>query len=66
MLKNQIKAAGKITAATNNEGKMVFEQPEIEDVVLSHFSDMFKASYAKTYKTAETDGHVQKALDEID
>ena len=66
ILRNQVKAAGKITAATNNDGKMVFEQPEIEDVVVSHFSDMFKASYTKTHGTDESDEQVKQALDEID
>ena len=66
MLKNQVKVAGNITAATNDEGNMVFEQHEIEEVVLSHFSDMFQASYTKVKDTPTTENQVQESIDELD
>ena len=40
-LKSQIRGAGNITAAYDTAGKMVFEQSEIEEAVLSHFATIF-------------------------
>ena len=42
-LKSQIRSAGQITALTKKTGEMVFEQSEIEEVVLEHFEEIFKA-----------------------
>ena len=42
-LKNQIRSAGNITASYDSTGKMVFQQDEIEDAVISHFSSIFDA-----------------------
>ena len=41
-LKNQMKSAGSLTGAYNRDGQMVFQQDEIEDAVLEHFSTTFK------------------------
>ena len=43
-LKSQTKAAGTITALNDTNGKMVFEQSEIQDVILQHFGEIFKGS----------------------
>ena len=40
-IKGQMSVAGKITALNNASGQIVFEQNEIEDVVLGHFSKIF-------------------------
>ena len=48
-LKSQIKSAGSITAAYNADGKMVFEQSEIEEVVLSHFATIFRGQRVPVY-----------------
>ena len=40
-LKNQIKAAGNITAINDKCGKMVFNQEEIEEVIMLHFEGIF-------------------------
>ena len=66
MLKNQVKVARNITAATNAEGNMVYKQQEIEEVVLSQFSDMFQASYTKITEAPNAQDHVKRATDELD
>ena len=43
-LQQQIKTAGTITALTDKNGKMVFEQHEVEDVVLHHFGFIFEGT----------------------
>ena len=37
-LKNQMKSAGSITGAYNKSGNMVFQQDEIEEAILDHFT----------------------------
>ena len=41
LVKGQMTALGKITAMLNKSGKMVFEQDEVEEVVLDHFAERF-------------------------
>ena len=41
LMKGQMKALGKITAMLNKRGEMVFEQDEVEEVVLDHFGERF-------------------------
>ena len=48
-LKSQIKSAGVITATYDCSGQMVFEQSEIEEAILSHFSKIFKAQRVPIY-----------------
>ena len=42
-LKGQIRSAGQVSALSKKDGQMVFEQSEIEEAVLDHFEQMFKA-----------------------
>ena len=48
-LKSQMKSAGCITAAYNSAGKMVFEQSEIESVVLDHFTSIFEGQRSPVF-----------------
>ena len=48
-IKSQIKSAGCITAAYNSSGKMVFDQSEIEDAVLEHFTNIFKGQKSPVF-----------------
>ena len=43
-LQQQIKTAGNITALNDKDGKMVFEQHEVEDAVLHHFGYVFEGT----------------------
>ena len=59
-LKSQIKSAGSITAVCNKSNNMVFEQGEIENAVLDHFTDIFKAQRVPVFdsnkhSTCQTD-----------
>ena len=48
-LKSQMKSAGAITATYDSSGQMVFEQSEIEEAILSHFSKIFEAQRCPIY-----------------
>ena len=66
-LKSQIKVAGRITAAYNADGQMVFEQHEIEESVPSHFSKIFHASNSEPNQDPNSSCHeVQEAIDQLD
>ena len=45
---------------------MVFEQPEIEESVTSHFSKVFQASYSKTLHNSDSCTEVKEAMDNLD
>lgn len=65
-LKNQIKAAGNISALKNKEDVMVFEQDAIEEVVLDHFANIFKGKRHPVFVDSTPVDHVAIALQEID
>ena len=65
-LKSQTKSAGSITALKNRNDLMVFEQHQIEDAVLDHFSDIFKGQRVPVYDCPPPVDHVALCLAEID
>ena len=66
-LKSQIKNAGGITAARTKAGQMVFSQDEIEDVILDHFTDIFKAKRVPIFSpTYDQLSQTEIAINEIE
>ena len=66
-LKSQIKTAGNITAVYDKAGNMVFEQSEIEEAVLSHFTDIFKGQRIPIYPVpADNPTQTDLAASEMD
>ena len=65
-LKGQMKTAGDITALNNKAGKMVFEQDEIEEAILCHFEEIFKAKRHPVLPQLNHDDQDQVCLDELD
>ena len=66
-LKSQIKSAGNITAVYDKAGNMVFEQSEIEEAVLSHFTDIFKGQRVPIYPVpAAKPSQTDLAVNEMD
>ena len=66
-LKSQIKSAGSITAAYDSGGKMVFEQTEIEDAVLHHFTEIFTAQRIPVFRSsADQINQTELALVDLD
>ena len=64
-LKHQIKSASQITAALKDD-KIVFEQSEIEDTILDHFSKIFDGKRQASVLPPPERDPVQMAIDEID
>ena len=54
-VRGQMTAASNITALRNKEGEIVFDQHEIKDVVMDHFSDIFCGQKIPVY---ERDGEL--------
>ena len=65
-LKNQIRSAGNITASYDSTGKMVFQQDEIEDAVISHFSSIFDAQRSPVFSSPACPDMVALSIQEID
>ena len=65
-LKNQIQSAGNISAAYNKSGQMVFDQHEIEEAVLHHFSTVFKGKRCPVFPLESSSPQVDLAILEID
>ena len=65
-LKGQMKTAGNITALNNKEGKMVFEQKEIEETILCHFEEIFKATRHPVLLQQDQGDQNQICIDELD
>ena len=66
-LKSQIRGAGNITAAYDKTGKMVFEQSEIEEAVLSHFATIFQGQRVPIYPLhADAPTQTDLAIDEME
>lgn len=65
-LKHQIKSAGTITAAYDISGKMVFQQDEIEEAVLSHFSSIFEARRSPVFSVPDCPDMIALSISEID
>ena len=66
-LKSQIKSAGAITATYDSSGQMVFEQSEIEEAILSHFSKIFEAQRCPIYPTSSNHpSQVELAVSEME
>lgn len=65
-LKSQIKSAGHISAVYNPAGTMVFEQHEIEDVVLHNFGNMFVGQRIPVYPLNSVPDQVSLSITELD
>ena len=66
-LKSQIRSAGVITATYDSTGKMVFEQSEIEEAVLSHFSKIFEAQRYPIYPvSSDLPSQAELAISEME
>jgi hypothetical protein len=65
-LKGQIKAAGQISALTNKEKKMVFEQHEVEDAALDHFGTIFQGQRVPIYLQDDKIDQIELSLLELD
>ena len=65
-LKQQFKSAGKITAVKTSSGEMKFDQNEIEDVILDHFSEVFSASPVPNNIHEDTASQVKQSLESLD
>ena len=65
-LKGQIKAAGQISALTNKEKKMVFEQHEVEDAALDHFATIFQGQRVPIYLQDDKIDQIELTLLELD
>ena len=65
-LRGQMKAAGCISALTSKSGQMVFDQDEIEDVVLAHFGTIFEGQRVPVYPVEPPADQVEIALAEIE
>ena len=65
-LKGQIQTAGQITALKNSEGEMVFNQSEIEEAILEHFTSVFGGQRVPVHPAEPPVDQVQVALQEIE
>ena len=65
-MKGHIQGAGNITAVSDQDEKLLFEQEEIEDVVLNHFSKIFDAKRVPVEISREEVDQVDAAIAEID
>ena len=65
-VRGQIKAAGSITALSDNSGAMVFEQHEVEEVVLQHFTTIFDGQRVPVFAPDPPPDQIQVALREIE
>ena len=61
-----MKSAGHITALSKKTGEMVFEQSQIEDAVLDHFEEIFKAKRIPVFLDEAPVDQVGLVCDEID
>ena len=65
-LKSQIKAAGNISALKNKEGAMVFDQEDVEEAVLEHFSAIFEGKRHPVFVDKTPVDQTAIALQEIE
>ena len=65
-LKNQMNATGCITGAYDSNGTMVFQQHQIEDAMMEHFSEMFEGSRSPVYLSPAVPDLVETSISDID
>ena len=65
-LKGQIKSAGQVSALSKKTGEMVFDQSQIEEAVLEHFEQIFKAKRVPIYPTEAPVDQVAIVCQEIE
>ena len=65
-LSSQIKAAGTISGLYDSGGSMVFEQEQIEEVILEHFGRMFVGSKNPVFAADVPEDQVALSISEID
>ena len=65
-IKNHTKSVGEITGMRDKRGEMVFDQSSIEEIVLQHFSSIFKAQRVPVFSHHEKNDHVASAIEDID
>ena len=64
-VKNQMKTAGSITGAYNKDGQMVFQQEEIEEAVLDHFTKVFIGQRIPVYTDVHHGNMIAMTLTDI-
>ena len=64
-VKNQMKTAGSITGAYNKAGQMVFQQDEIEEAVLDHFTKIFIGQRTPVYPDVDHANMITMTLTDI-
>ena len=65
-LKGQMKTAGNITALATKDGDMVFEQEQIEETILKHFTAIFEGKRVPVTPSKPSPDQVEAALQELD
>ena len=65
-LKGQINSAGAISAVNDKTGQMVFDQTQIEEVVLDHFGKIFLGKRCPVFPIDSSPDQVQLSLLEMD
>lgn len=65
-LKSQIKSAGQISGVHDDQGQMVFQQHEIEDAVLNHFTKIFVGQQTPVFVNPSSQDQVALTIEEID
>ena len=66
-IKSHVASAGAITGLYSEDGGMVFDQAKIEEIILGHFSQIFKAQRMPIYPmTNAQDDMVSLAIGDID
>ena len=65
-IKNHTKSVGEITGLRSKSGDMVFDQTSLEETVLQHFTDIFKAQRVPVFTVQDGNDHISSAIDDID
>ena len=59
-LRSQMSSAGILTSCYNSESQVVFDQNEIEDAVVDHFSKVFKGQKTPVFGASETNENTKE------
>ena len=61
-----MKTDGNITALSTKEGDMVFEQDQIEETIMQHFSTIFEGKRVPVTPSKPPPDQIEAALQELD
>ena len=65
-IKSHTRSVGEMTGMKNKAGEMVFDQASIEETVLQHFSDIFKAQRVPLFHVQDETSNAMRVVDNID